>query len=68
LSRCKNTLRNNTENEFNFKRIKIFKRMTTKELIKKLQVLQKELIINQKVSDTVKSIRILDYAIELIRK
>jgi hypothetical protein len=53
---------------FNFKRIKIFKRMTTQELIKKLQLLQKELIINQKVSDTVKSIRLLDYAIELISK
>jgi hypothetical protein len=42
--------------------------MTTKELIKKLQLLQKELIINQKVSDTVQSIRLLDYAIELISK
>jgi hypothetical protein len=42
--------------------------MTKKELIKKLQLLQKELIVSRKVSDTVKSIRLLDYAIELISK
>jgi hypothetical protein len=42
--------------------------MSKKELINKLQLLQKELIVNRKVSDTVKSIRLLDYAIELISK
>jgi hypothetical protein len=40
--------------------------MTTKELIKKLHQLQKELIIDRKVSDTVKSVRLIDYAIEMI--
>ena len=40
--------------------------MTTKELIKKLHLLQKELIIDRKVSDTVKSVRLIDYAIEMI--
>jgi hypothetical protein len=42
--------------------------MSKKELINKLQLLQRELIVSRKVSDTVKSIRLLDYAIELISK